>query len=59
MPCRQLLFQIVFHAFYAVLHQWYIPVKEESEFKIGKFKLRVGIQVILRDLGAEHALLYF
>ena len=31
--------QPVHHSFYAVLHQWYIPVQKESEFKIGKFKI--------------------
>jgi len=31
--------KVVYHAFYTVLHQWYIPVQKDSEFKIGKFMI--------------------
>jgi len=38
-PAGRLYVQVVDHAFYAVLHQWHIPVEKESKFKIGKFKI--------------------
>jgi len=38
-PRGRLSVEVVYHAFYAVLHQWYIPVQKESELKIGKFKI--------------------
>ena len=33
-PAGRLSVQIIDHAFYAVLHQWYIPVEKEADLRL-------------------------